>query len=123
MKRILTILLVCLPFLTYAQTYNCEFVRTQVIKVSGKKKEMKGHITFDGKEKLDMQYSDPQGDYFVIDGNTVSLKMNGKTMSVNADKRPLFKLQRATLLACLRGDWQQAAKDNNAQTEVSEKVA
>ena len=45
---------------------------------------------------------------------------NGKKVEVDAEKVPMVKLQRATLLNCLSGNWQKAAADNNAEATVKE---
>ncbi len=69
-----------------------------------------------------MIYSDPEGDYFIIDGNMVKMSLMGKSGELDATKVPMVALQRSTLLNCLTGNWEQAAKDNNATTEVTEKT-
>lgn len=123
MKRI-TIALCALLFCAtaFAQTYNMDFTQTRRLKVSGKTTVMKGHLDFDGKEKLTMNYSDPEGDFFIIDGNQVKMNLMGVKAEMDSEKVPMVKLQRATLLNCLTGNWEQAAKDNNATSSVTEKT-
>ena len=104
-----------------AQRYDFDFTQTRVLKMSGKKTVMTGHITFDGKDQLAMIYSKPDGDYFIIDGPLVRMDMDGKQAELNSEKVPLVKLQRATLLNCLSGNWKQVAEDNNADATVTEK--
>ena len=123
MKRI--ILLFCalaLSVASFAQTYDTDFSQVRRLKASGKTTNMKGHLTFDGKEHLTMDYSDPAGEFFIIDGNQVKMNLMGPKAEVDADKVAMVKLQRATLLNCLSGNWEQAAKDNNATATVSEKT-
>lgn len=123
MKRL--ILIACALMLTvasFATTYDTDFVHTKRMKVSGRTFNMKGHLTYDGKEKLDMEYSDPEGDYFRVDGTKVDMNLMGVKSSIDSEKVSMVKLQRATLLNCLSGNWEQAAKDNNATTEVTEKT-
>lgn len=123
MKRL--ILIACalmLSLASFAQTYDTDFTQTRRLKVSGRTTTMKGHLTYDGKEKLDMEYSDPEGDYFRVDGNKVDMNLMGVKSSIDAEKVPMVKLQRATLINCLAGRWEQAATDNNATTEVTEKT-
>lgn len=123
MKRL--ILLVCAALVSlasFAQKYDTDFSQTRRLKVSGRTTTMKGHLTFDGKEKLVMNYTDPEGDYFIVDGNMVNLNLQGKKAEMDATKVPVVTLQRSTLLNCLTGNWEQAAKDNNATTEVTEKT-
>ena len=67
-----------------------------------------------------MIYSEPQGDYFIIEGNQVKINMDGKKADLDANKVKMVGLQRATLLNCLSGNWEQAAIDNNEETTVTE---
>ena len=122
MKHItLTILAVLFSITAFAQrTFNTDFTQTKVMKLSGKTTNKVGHIVFDGKDQLRMIYSEPQGDYFIIEGNQVKINMDGKKADLDANKVKMVGLQRATLLNCLSGNWEQAAIDNNAETTVTE---
>ena len=123
MKRI--IVFACALLLSaaaFAQTYDLDFTQTRRMKASGKTTVMKGHLTFDGKDHLNMDYSDPAGEFFTIDGNMVKMNLMGVKADMDATKVAMVKLQRATLLNCLSGNWEQAAKDNNANSEVTEKT-
>ena len=111
-----------LSLASFATSYDTDFTHTKRLKVSGRTFNMKGHLTYDGKEKLDMIYSDPEGDYFCVDGTQVKMNLLGVKTDMDSEKVAMVKLQRATLLNCLTGNWEQAAKDNNATTEVSEKT-
>ncbi len=102
------------------QTFDNDFTQTKVMKVSGKTTEKVGHITFDGKNQLSMIYSEPEGEYFIIEGDQVKINMDGKKADLDANKVKMVKLQRATLLNCLSGNWEQAAVDNNADSTVTE---
>ena len=123
MKRL--IILFCalwVSMASFAQKYDTDFVQTHRLKVSGRTSTMKGHLTFDGKENLVMDYSEPAGEYFIVDGPLVKMNLMGKKAELDATKVPMVSLQRSTLLNCLTGDWEQAAKDNKATTAVSEKA-
>ncbi len=123
MKR--TIIVICALLLSaasFAQTYDLDFTQTKRLKASGKTTVMKGHMTFDGKDQLKMDYSDPAGDFFIVDGNKVNMNLMGVKTELDAEKVPMVALQRSTLLNCLSGNWEQAAKDNNATSEVTEKT-
>ena len=102
------------------QTYDTEFTQTKTMKVSGKTTEKAGHIIFDGNDHLAMTYSEPEGEYFIIDGNNVKIHMDGKKADLDADKVKMVKLQRSTLLNCLAGNWEQAAEDNAAELTITE---
>ena len=122
MRRLgLTIAMALFAIAAFAQQkYDLDFVQTRLVKISGKTTEMAGHLTFDGADHLTMDYTKPQGEFFHIEGNMVKMDLNGKKAELNADKVKMVKLQRATLLNCLSGNWEQAAIDNNAETTVNE---
>ena len=104
-----------------AQTaFDTDFTQTKMMKVSGKTTDKAGHITFDGNDQLSMTYTTPEGDYFIIEGNMVKINMDGKKAELDAEKVKMVGLQRATLLNCLSGNWEQAAIDNNAELTVTE---
>ncbi len=102
------------------QTFDTDFTQTKTMKVSGKTTNKVGHIIFDGNDQLSMIYSEPEGEYFIIEGNTVKMNLDGKKAELDAEKVKMVKLQRATLLNCLSGNWEQAAIDNNAETSITE---
>ena len=110
------------PFTLNAQqpTYDVDFTQTREMKVSGKTTVKSGHLVYKGGEQLEMTYSEPAGEYFIIDGQKVKMNLNGKKGEVNADKVKTVGLQRTTLLNCLSGNWEEAAKANTAEASVNE---
>ena len=102
------------------QTYDTDFTQVKLMKVSGKTTDKAGHITFDGNDQLTMTYTRPEGEYFIIEGNMVKINMDGKKAELDAEKVKMVGLQRATLLNCLSGNWEQAAEDNNADLTITE---
>ena len=123
MKHIALIIITLLFSVSaFAQkTLDTDFTQTKMMKVSGKTTDKIGHIVFDGNDQLTMIYSQPEGDYFIIEGNMVKINMDGKKANLDAEKVKTVQLQRATLLNCLSGNWEKAAEDNNADLSVSEK--
>ena len=123
MKRIsiIIIALLCSVAAFAQQQFDTDFTQTKVMKISGKTTEKAGHLVFDGNDHLTMTYSMPAGEYFIIEGNQVKINMDGKKAELDAEKAKMIKLQRATLLNCLSGNWEKAAEDNNADLSVSEK--
>ena len=102
------------------QTYDTDFTQTKLMKISGKTTNKSGHIIFDGNDQLSMVYSTPKGDYFNIEGKMVKINMDGKKAELDSEKVKMVQLQRATLLNCLSGKWEQAAEDNNADLTITE---
>ena len=122
MKHI-TLIIIALLFSVTAfsqKTYDTDFTQTKVMKISGKTTDKAGHLTFDGNDQLSMIYTEPEGDYFKIEGNMVKINMDGKKAELDSEKVKMVGLQRATLLNCLSGNWEQAAADNNAELTVTE---
>ena len=122
MKHI-TLILIAMLFSVSAfaqKTFDTDFTQTKLMKISGKTTDKAGHLTFDGNDQLSMIYTEPQGDYFKIEGNMVKINMDGKKVELDAEKVKMVGLQRSTLLNCLAGNWEQAAADNNAELTVKE---
>ena len=122
MKHIALIVIALLFSISaFAQhTYDTDFTQTKVMKVSGKTTNKAGHIIFDGNDHLSMTYTEPEGEFFIIEGNNVKINLDGKKANLDAEKVKMVKLQRSTLLNCLSGNWEQAAEDNNADLTITE---
>ena len=123
MKRfflIISILIISISLFSQ-QKYDTDFTQTKVMKVSGKTTEKAGHLVFDGVDHLSMEYTTPAKDYFYIEGTKVKMNLDGKKAELDAEKVKLVRLQRSTLLNCLSGNWEQAAVENNAEIETTEK--
>lgn len=123
MKKLLTIVIAMLAFAASAQKVECHFTESKFIKASGKTIESEGNLKLTPPDKLEMTYTKPAGDYFNIDGKTLSMNMRGKKSVVDTEKNAVMRVQRNTLMNCITGKWQQAATDNNAETSVTEKGA
>ena len=122
MKHI-TLIIIAMLFSASAfaqQIFDTEFTQTKLLKISGKTTEKAGHIIFDGNDHLTMTYTQPEGEYFIIEGNMVKINLDGKKADLDANKVKMVGLQRSTLLNCLNGNWEQAATDNNAELTVTE---
>ena len=121
MKKILTIAaLLTLVFTAAAQNFEGTFTQAKTLKISGKVIRSEGTITYTAPDQLAMLYTHPEGDYFIIEGNLVKINMDGKKADLDANKVKMVGLQRATLLNCLSGNWEQAAIDNKAETTITE---
>lgn len=122
MKRIITLCMVLSMVLSLgAQTQiNASFAQSKFIKASGKKIESKGTVLYQSPETLKMNYTQPAGDYFIIEGNTLKLNMNGKKSTVDVTKNATMKVQKNILLNCIKGNYKQVATDNDAECSVKE---
>ena len=121
MKKFLTLVIAMMAFVASAQKVECHFTESKFIKASGKTIEGEGNLKLTPPDKFELNYTKPAGDYFIINGKTISLNLRGKKSVVDTDKNAAMKTQRNTLMNCITGKWQQAATDNNAETSVTEK--
>ena len=121
MKRLLTVLLLICTIGASAQTIECNFTQSKFIKASGKTIEAMGKLKLISADKLEMNYTQPAGDYFIVDGKMVKINMRGKKSVIDTEKNAPMRTQRNTLMNCITGKWKQAATDNNAESTVTEK--
>ena len=123
MKKVLFLTLgLCLAFAAFAQQVTeCSFTQARTIQASGKVIRSEGVISFKAPDQLTMTYTDPQGEYLVISGPMLRSNTQGQNISINTDKNARFRVLRNTLLNCITGAYEQAARDNDAELSVSEK--
>ena len=123
MKKILTIVIAMLAFTASAQKVEARFVESKFIKASGKTIEAEGNLKLFSTDKMELHYTKPAGDYFIIDGKTISTSTKGKKSVIDTEKNASMRTFRNTLMNCVNGEWKKAATDNNAETSVTEKGA
>ena len=122
MKRLLTVLLLLCTICASAQTIECNFTQSKFIKASGKTIEAKGSLTLiPTADKMEMNYSQPAGDYVILDGKMVKINLRGKKSAIDTEKNAPMRTQRNTLMNCITGKWKQAATEINAESSVTEK--
>ena len=104
-----------------AQTLLCTFTQDRTIQATGKVIHSAGTIMFEKPDKLNMDYTDPEGDFLIISGPMLHSNTMGQTLNVDTSKNPRFRALRNTLLNCITGEYETAAAENDADLEVSEK--
>lgn len=104
------------------EEYKAPFTETFVQPKINKKTVKKGTLTFRSPEYLLMEYSDPKGDYSLIDGENFDVSRDGKETKrkVKGDKGMLAKF-RLTLLYSFCGDVEAVAKTNEAKASYEKK--
>jgi outer membrane lipoprotein-sorting protein len=112
-----------LTFVASAQTVEARFTETKFIKASGKTIEGEGNLKLFSADKMELRYTKPAGDYFIIDGKTISTSVKGKKSVVDTEKNTSMRTFRNTLMNCVNANWKQAATDNNAESSLVEKGA
>ena len=123
MKKLLTIVIAMLALSASAQQVECHFTESKFIKASGKTVVAEGNLKLSSSDKLEMTYTNPAGDYFIIDGNKMSINLRGKKVVADTEKNATMRTQRNTLMNCITGNWKKVATENNADFSVSEKGA
>lgn len=123
MKKILTLVIAMLTLTASAQKVEAHFTESKFIKASGKTIEAEGKLKLFSADKMELCYTKPAGDYFIIDGKTVSTNLRGKKSVVDTEKNTAMRTFRNTLMNCVNCQWKQAATDNDAETSVAEKGA
>ena len=103
-----------------AESHVSSFTRIQTMPVSGKVTHGDGRVTLEAPDKLEMIYDNPQGDYLIIDGPTLSSCTGKSKMKVNTDRNAMFRNLRNTLMNCIMGKYEQVAKDNDADFVVED---
>ena len=123
MRKVLfvSILLCCACALFAQQTTECSFTQARTIQASGKVIRSEGVISFKAPDQLTMTYTDPAGEYLVISGPMLRSNSQGQQLSIDTDKNARFRTLRNTLLNCITGAYEQAAKDNDAELSATEK--
>ena len=120
-KYLLLFVLTCCTWLAGAQQLDCRFTQERTIKASGKVIRSEGVISFLAPDQLTMTYTQPAGEYLVISGPMLRTNSQGQQLSIDTSTNARFRNLRNTLLNCITGNYETAAKDNDADLTVSEK--
>lgn len=124
MKKILTILAFSLFALGLgAQEIGASFVQNKTIKATGRVIRGEGTVFFTAPDQLRMNYLEPKGEYLIIDGKMIHSKVGTKQLDVDTDKNAMMRGLRNTLLNCIVGEYEAAARENNADVAVETKGA
>ena len=121
MKRFLVILLLLSTVLTLqAQTFKGTFSQVKTMKVSGLSIKSRGDISFSAPDKLKMEYTNPEGDYFIISGDRMFMDMRGVSLDVDTSSNQTVRCQCNALLYGLSGQYGKIAEEMDADCTVKE---
>ena len=71
---------------------------------------LSGTLTYDAKGELSMEYSSPEGDYFVISGNIMNIKRGEEKFRYDLSKnRPMSSLSK-TIMSAFKGTMSELAE-------------
>ncbi|MCR5017701.1 MAG: outer membrane lipoprotein carrier protein LolA [Bacteroidales bacterium] len=115
MRKLMTILAALLvAAAASAQTVEGSFVQTKTIKASGRSIVSKGNLSYTAPDQVSMIFTDPEGDYMIIDGPFLRSDLNGTAMDVDTSRNAQMRNLKNTLLNCIAGDVEKVAADNDA---------
>lgn len=115
MRKLMTILAaLAIAAAASAQTVEGTFVQTKTIKASGRSIVSKGNLSYTAPDQLSMIFTDPEGDYMIIDGPFLRSDLNGTAMDVDTSRNAQMRNLKNTLLNCIAGDVEKVAADNDA---------
>jgi len=139
MKRIFTsILSVVLPVLAFAgsndafilseieskneriNTAECVFTQVRAVPAAKTSVDMSGILYFDASKKISMLYDKPAGEYFIVNGNNLTMNKGGKKTAIDLAKVPSMNSLCKTLFYCIQGKIRTLAVEVNADCAVDE---
>lgn len=87
---------------------------SEVRKAAGKQEQsLKGVLTFDPNGTLSMEYSSPEGEYFIIAGNSMSMKRGGVANQFDLTKNRPMKSLADMLVSSFNGTLKSLAAANS----------
>ena len=120
MKKILVITaLLAAAFSAGAQSFEGTFKQAKTLKVTGKVIKSEGDITYTAPDQLAMLYTNPDGDYFIIDGPFLRMDLRGITLDVNTENNKVVRPQRNAILYSIAGRYEEIAAEMDAECTVS----
>ena len=118
-KLLISITLMALALSAGAQNFEGTFKQAKTLKVAGKVIKSEGEITYTAPDQLAMIYTDPEGDYFIIDGSFVRMDLRGVAADVNTDTNKAVKPQRNAILYSIAGKYKDIATEMDADCQES----
>lgn len=106
---------------TAGETFTAKFTETKTMPKLKKETVKAGTLTFKAPENLRLDYSDPAGDYTLIEKGVFETK-RGNSVQKLPIKNPEHKMSvlRATLLLAMQGKVEEVAKENDATVSYKE---
>lgn len=103
------------------ETMTCAFIETQTMPKMKKETKKTGTLIYTAPNELRLDYTDPVGDYTLMNATTVELNQGGKKQKFNIkDGKSAMAQLRATLLLSFAGDVKAVAEQNEATATYSE---
>ncbi len=119
-KMIVMAALLAMALTAGAQNFEATFKQAKTLKITGKVIKSEGEITYTAPDQLAMLYTNPEGDYFIIDGPYVRMDLRGVALDVNSTGNKLVEGQRNAILYSVAGKYEDIAKEMDASCTVTD---
>lgn len=119
MKKLLVFALLLCGLTAGAQSFEGTFTQAKTIKVSGRVVKSEGNISYTAPDQLAMLYTNPDGDYFIIDGPYLRMDLRGVALDVNTDNNKTVKSQRNAIIYSIAGRYDEIAEEMDADCTVT----
>lgn len=119
MKKLLVFALLLCGLTAGAQSFEGTFTQAKTIKVSGRVVKSEGNISYTAPDQLAMLYTNPDGDYFIIDGPYLRMDLRGVALDVNTDNNKTVKSQRNAIIYSVAGRYEEIAEEMDADCTVT----
>lgn len=119
MKKLIVFALLLCGLTAGAQSFEGTFTQAKTIKVSGRVVKSEGNISYTAPDQLAMLYTNPDGDYFIIDGPYLRMDLRGVALDVNTDNNKTVKSQRNAIIYSVAGKYEEIAQEMDADCTVT----
>lgn len=119
MKKLIVFALLLCGLTAGAQSFEGTFTQAKTIKVSGRVVKSEGNISYTAPDQLAMLYTNPDGDYFIIDGPYLRMDLRGVALDVNTDNNKTVKSQRNAIIYSVAGRYEEIAQEMDADCTVT----
>lgn len=103
------------------KTLSGPFTQTRTVAAAKTSMEMTGNVYYSADGKFSLLYTKPQGDFFIVNGNIITMFRGGKKTQFDISKTPAVSSLSHALLYSVAGKVRSLAAEANADYAVVEK--
>lgn len=86
------------------QSISCDFEQTKYMSVLVKTNKSRGKFFYKKSQKICLEYTNPQGNLIVMNGEKFKIQANGKSTVVKMNANPMMRQMGSMLTACMTGN-------------------
>lgn len=86
------------------QSISCDFEQAKYMSVLAKTNKSKGKFFYKKSQKICLEYTNPQGNLIVMNGEKFKIQANGKATVVKMNANPMMRQMGSMLTACMTGN-------------------